>query len=384
MKKFKIFGTLAESTRLASSLAIVVFFASTLEPQIFVVMTLCISSANLVASVSSLGIPIWINLKFNQLNLLRARSAILFSTFVSLPLLVIFSNYTFLNDANADWGLLLISEFLLAGPIAFENRLLLSEMKDRKYLAETLIQTSSITIFLIMIAFFGHSVLFISYFVFVLSIYLKNHIRMIHLSGVPARLVFRTYAESLSVGSIALVANFFDNLPIICAGSLLKPVDAATTQLVLRITSVSLIPTNALASVTFAEKAKSKSYDYIKSHLLFSISSSLAIVLSIFLILKYFIFFENYPNLTNFLWYQIISVIARSFLITLGNYLTIENRNHLRIRAFGVATTFFLSIIFLINLELLPLSARNLLFGYVLAEILVFFLIYFHAKRVKD
>ena len=146
---------------------------------------------------------------------------------------------------------------------------------------------------------------------------------MIHLSGVPARLVFRTYAESLSVGSIALVANFFDNLPIICAGSLLKPVDAATTQLVLRITSVSLIPTNALASVTFAEKEKSKSYDYIKSHLLFSISSSLAIVLSIFLILKYFIFFENYPNLTNFLWYQIISVIARSFLITLGNYLTI-------------------------------------------------------------
>ena len=161
MKKFKIFGTLAESTRLASSLAIVVFFASTLEPQIFVVMTLCISSANLVASVSSLGIPIWINLKFNQLNLLRARSAILFSTFVSLPLLVIFSNYTFLNDANADWGLLLISEFLLAGPIAFENRVLLSEMKDRKYLAETLIQTSSRTIFLIMIAFFGHSVLFI-------------------------------------------------------------------------------------------------------------------------------------------------------------------------------------------------------------------------------
>jgi O-antigen/teichoic acid export membrane protein len=217
----------------------------------------------------------------------------------------------------------------------------------------------------------------------VLFIYLKNHIKKVKFSAVTAKVIFQTYANSLSIGSIGLLANFFDYLPIICAGSLLKPVEAATTQLVLRITSVSLIPTNALANVSLAEKAKSKNSRYIKNHLLFSIFSSLAIVFGIFLVLNYMLFFENYPGLTNFLWFQIISVIVRSFLVTIGNYLTFKNRNRLRVSALGAACSFFLSIFFLINFELIPGSASSLLLSYLLSEIVAFLLICFQAKKVK-
>lgn len=384
MKKFAKIGTLAESTRLFSSVLIIVFFASTLEPHIFVAVTLCISTANLVASISSFGIPIWINIKFDKLNLIRARAAILFSSLIFLPLLVVFSEFTFLNDFNNYWSLLLIAEFLLAGPIAFENRALLSEMKNGRYLGQTLLQTSGRTFFLIAIAFFGNTTLFILFFVFALLFYVNNHLKKVHLSGMSAQLVFRTYADSLSIGSIAMLANFFDYLPIFFAVSLLPPVESATLQLVLRITSVSLIPSNSLANVSLAEKAASKNYSYIKSHLLFSVLSSLGFVLGIFLILKSFFFFEYYPGLVNFLWYQLISVVLRSFLITIGNYLTFENKNLQRICALGAAGTFFVCSSYLINLNLIPNSTNSLLLSYLLSEGFATLLMCFYASKERN
>ena len=179
----------------------------------------------------------------------------------------------YLNRKSLNWSLLLISEFLLAGPIAFENRVLLSEMKNHKHLTETLLQTSGRTFFLITIAFFGQPFLFFSFFVFVFFIYFKNHARKIQFSGVRIKSIFQTYIDSASVGSIGMLATFFDSLPIICGGLFLKPVEAATTQIALRITSVALIPSNALSSVSMAEKAKSQNYGYIKSQLMFSIFS---------------------------------------------------------------------------------------------------------------
>ena len=383
MKKTTKIGTLAESTRLFSSVFIIIFFASTLEPQIFVAATLCISTANFVASVSNFGIPIWINIKFDQLNLARGRTAIFFSSLIFLPLLVLFSHLTFLNHVNIHWSLLLIAEFLLAGPIAFENRVLLSEMKDYKYLSDTLLQTSGRILFLIIIAYYGKTSLFILFFVFALFFYLKNHVKKVKWSGVQAKFVLQTYADSFSIGSIGMLANFFDYLPIIFAVSFLEPVEAATTQLVLRITSVSLIPSNALANVSLAAKATSKNYGYIKSHLLFSIFSSLGVVVSIFLILKYFLFFDNYPGLVNFLWFQLISVVLRSFFITIGNYLTFKNKNLRRISALGTACSFFLSVTLLMKLELIPKSTNILLLGYLLAETLAALLIFFYATKAK-
>ncbi len=383
MNKVKTFGTLAESTRLFSSVAIIIIFASTLTPEIFVLFTLCISSANLVASISNLGIPIWINIKFDQFNLLRARQAIFFSTVFFLPSLVVFSHFTFLKNVSISWSLLLITEFLLAGPIAFENRVLLSELKNRKYLYATLLQTICRVVLLITIAFFGKSSLFILYLIFALIVYSRNHIRNILFSSISPRLIIQTYVNSLSVGSIGMLANFLDSLPIIWAGLSLKPIEAATAQLVLRTASVALIPSNALASVSMAEKAKSKDFSYIKSHLLFSIFSSLAVIISIFLILKYFLFFDNYPNLVNFLWFQLIFVTIRSLHITIGNYLTFKNQNRLRLISLGTSCFFLLLILFFIKINLNPETVNDLLLGYLCSEILACLLICFYAKKLK-
>jgi hypothetical protein len=185
------------------------------------------------------------------------------------------------------------------------------------------------------------------------------------------------------VGSIGMLANFLDSLPIIWAGLSLKPIEAATAQLVLRTASVALIPSNALASVSMAEKAKSKDFSYIKSHLLFSIFSSLAVIISIFLILKYFLFFDNYPNLVNFLWFQLIFVTIRSLHITIGNYLTFKNQNRLRLISLGTSCFFLLLILFFIKINLNPETVNDLLLGYLCSEILACLLICFYAKKLK-
>ena len=374
--------TLAETYKLASSALVILVLARFLQPSTFVLVVLCITSSNLMATVSNLGFPIWISIKYSHENLMRARSTILVTSFFSLSALIVLSNLTYLADEPLFWNLLIISEFLLAGPIAFENRAILSIGKNRVYVFRVSTQSTLRVLILLLPAIFSHQeFFFVIYFFYMVVIYFNFHLRQISLPDFLKLEITATLKESLGVGAIGFLMTAFDSLPIIYSGLSLDSVQAATSNLVLRISSVANIPTNALANVSLAERAALKNSEHLKKHLLFSITSGLVTVLIITMILHYTNYFENYPDVIKYLWFLLLFVSARSVNIIFGNLLTIWDFNRVRVCSLVFAVALLCLFYALIMLGLVIASTSGILLCSLVCEVAVTCILVFFAFR---
>ena len=375
--------TFVESYRLGSSALTVIILAHYLQPKPFILFTLSVTLGNLIAIITNLGITFWINVEPTFKNVNRARHAIHFVSYFGLAILLILANSTFLKDVPLYWNLLILSEYLLAGPIVFETRAFLALRKLRKYIFFTIVQTTTRTLLLLLIIDQQiRTLAIVFYSIFTFLVWLRLHLMQLKFYKFEFRVLRYSIKKSLALGITGFLVTTIDSLPILYSGINLQNIDAGQIHIVLRIASVSAIPMNSLAAVTLAKNALTGERNYVRKHLIFSVFFSGFMIVFSGLILEYTDFLPSYPDVSHYLWASFLIVLFRSISIVYGNLLTLNKKNRYRFISLFISLVVMLLLFSGVSSQMLQGEIITILLISIVTEFIAVSLILFFGNRI--